>query len=64
MMTVHCVFSAVGTKLLTVLFSLFSVGKPERIRLPGNRRFRWEGNINLDLKHIGCGRGLDLSGSG
>jgi len=64
MMTMHCVFSAVGTTLLTVLFSLVSIGKPERIRLPGNPRFRWGDNISLDLKDIGFGRGLALSGSG
>jgi hypothetical protein len=28
------------------------VGKPERKRTLGRRRFRWEDNIRMDLKEI------------
>jgi hypothetical protein len=31
------------------------VGKPEGKRLPERPRHRWEENIKLDLKEIGCG---------
>jgi len=34
------------------------VGKPERKRPPGRPRHRWEDNIKMDLKEMGCG-GLD-----
>jgi hypothetical protein len=30
------------------------VGKPERKFLIGKSRFRWEDNINMDLKQTGC----------
>jgi hypothetical protein len=31
------------------------VGKPERRRLLGRPRRRWEDNIKMDLREIGCG---------
>jgi hypothetical protein len=31
----------------------FSVGKPERKRLFGRRRHRWENNIKLNLQEVG-----------
>jgi hypothetical protein len=34
------------------------VGKPERKRPIGRRRRRWEDNIKMDLKEVGCG-GMD-----
>jgi hypothetical protein len=34
------------------------VGKPERKRPLGRPLYRWEGNINMDLREIGCG-GMD-----
>jgi hypothetical protein len=41
------------------------VGKPEG-RIPlGRPRHRWEDNIKMDLREVGCGgHGLDQSGSG
>jgi hypothetical protein len=35
-----------------------SVGKPERKRPLGRARGRWEDNIRMDLKEVGCG-GMD-----
>jgi hypothetical protein len=37
------------------------VGKPEGKRQLGRPRGRWEDNINVDLKEVGCG-GMDLIG--
>jgi len=34
------------------------VGKPEGKRSPGRPRRRWEDNIKIDLKEVGCG-GMD-----
>ena len=34
------------------------MGKPEGWRPLGRPRLRWEGNIKMDLKEIGCG-GMD-----
>ena len=34
------------------------VGKPERKRPLGRPRHRWEDNIKMDLKEVGCG-GMD-----
>jgi hypothetical protein len=31
------------------------VGKPERRRPLGRPRLRWEGNIRLDIREVGCG---------
>jgi len=31
------------------------VGKPERKRPFGRKRRRWEGNIKMDLREVGCG---------
>jgi hypothetical protein len=31
------------------------VGKPEGRRLLGRPRHRWEDNIKMDLREIGCG---------
>ena len=31
------------------------VGKPERRRLLGRPRRRWEDNIRMDLREVGCG---------
>jgi hypothetical protein len=31
------------------------VGKPEGKRLVGKPRHRWEDNIKMDLKEVGCG---------
>jgi hypothetical protein len=39
------------------------VGKPEGKR-PGRPKYRWEDNIKMDLREIGCGYELDSSGSG
>jgi hypothetical protein len=33
-----------------------SVGKPEGKRPLGRPRRRWEGNINMDLQEVGCGK--------
>jgi hypothetical protein len=33
------------------------VGKPERKRLLGRPRSRWEDNIKMDLQEVGGGRG-------
>jgi hypothetical protein len=30
------------------------VGKPERKRLVGRPRHRWEDNIKMDLQEVGC----------
>ena len=35
------------------------VGKPEGRRPLGRPRCRWEDNIKMDLRHVGCG-GMDL----
>jgi hypothetical protein len=35
------------------------VGKPEGRRPLGRPRRRWEDNINMDLREVGWGRGLD-----
>jgi hypothetical protein len=41
------------------------VGKPEGKRPVGRPRSRWEHNIKMNLKQVGCGGyGLDLAGSG
>jgi len=29
-------------------------GEPEEKRLVGRRRLRWEDNIKMDLKEVGC----------
>ena len=34
------------------------VGKPERKRLHGRPRRKWEDNIKMDLQEVGCG-GMD-----
>ena len=34
------------------------VGKPEGKRRLGRPRYRWEDNIKMDLKEVGC-RGMD-----
>jgi hypothetical protein len=34
------------------------VGKPEGRRPLGRPRYRWEGNIKMDLQEVGCG-GMD-----
>jgi len=34
------------------------VGKPEGMRSPGRPRRRWEDNIKMGLKEVGCG-GMD-----
>ena len=31
------------------------VGKPEERRALGRPRLRWEGNIRMDLRKVGCG---------
>jgi hypothetical protein len=31
------------------------VGKPERKRTLGRPRRRWEDNINMDVREVGCG---------
>ena len=36
----------------------FLVGKPERKRPLGRPRRKWENNIKMDLKEVGCG-GMD-----
>jgi hypothetical protein len=40
------------------------VGKPEGKRLLGRPRRRWEDGIRINLREIGLGCGLDLTGSG
>jgi hypothetical protein len=35
------------------------VGKPEGRRPLGTPRRRWEDNIKMDLREVGCGGGLD-----
>jgi hypothetical protein len=35
------------------------VWKPERKRPLGRPKLRWEGNINIDLKKVGWGYGVD-----
>jgi hypothetical protein len=40
------------------------VVKPERRRPLGRPRRRWEDNIKVDLREVGWGHELDLSGSG
>jgi hypothetical protein len=40
------------------------VGKPEGRRPLGRPGRRWEDNIKIDLREVGWGRRLDLSGSG
>jgi len=37
------------------------VGKPERIKPLGRSKHRWDDNIKMEFKEIGCG--LDSSGS-
>jgi hypothetical protein len=39
----------------------FLVGKPEGKRPLGRPRRRWEGNIKMDLRIVGCG-GMDWIG--
>jgi hypothetical protein len=40
------------------------VGKPEGRRPLGRPRRRWEDNIKMDFREVGCGgHGLDQSGS-
>jgi hypothetical protein len=36
----------------------FLMGKPERKRLLGRPRRRWEDNIKMDVKQVGC-EGMD-----
>jgi hypothetical protein len=31
------------------------MGKPKRKRPLGRPKYRWEGNIKIDLREIGCG---------
>jgi len=40
------------------------VGKSEGKRLLGRTRHRLEDNIKTDLQEVGCGLGLDRTGSG
>jgi hypothetical protein len=41
------------------------VGKPEGKRPLGGPRLRFEDNIKMDLRYVGCGGyGLDIAGSG
>jgi hypothetical protein len=40
------------------------VGKPGKIRPLGRQRSRWEKGNRMDLREIGWGCGVDLSGSG
>jgi hypothetical protein len=48
-----------GEKIVKVL-----VGKPEGKRPLGKPRHRLEDGIRMDLREIGWGCGLDLTGSG
>jgi hypothetical protein len=34
------------------------VGKPERKRILGRPRCRWEDNIKMDLQEVECGEGV------
>jgi hypothetical protein len=38
---------------------MFLVGKPERSRQRGRPRRRWEDNINIYVREIGCGREVE-----
>jgi hypothetical protein len=40
------------------------VGKPEGKRPLGRPRRKWEDNIRMDFQEVGCGCGLDCTGSG
>jgi hypothetical protein len=40
------------------------IGIPEGKRSFERRRYRLDDNIKMDLKEVGLGGGLDLSGSG
>jgi len=40
------------------------VGRPEGKRPLGRPRHRWEDNIRMDLREVGCGCGMDGAGSG
>jgi hypothetical protein len=40
------------------------VGKPEGRRPLGRPRRRWEDNIEMDLREVRWGHGLDRAGSG
>jgi hypothetical protein len=31
------------------------MGKPERKRLLGRPKHRWEDNVNMDIQEVGCG---------
>jgi hypothetical protein len=35
------------------------VGKPEGRKRLGRPRLKWEGNIKMYLREVGCGNGLD-----
>jgi len=41
-----------------------SGGKPQRKRLLGRRRHRWEDDIKLDIQEMECKHGLDRSNTG
>jgi hypothetical protein len=41
--------------------TMFLVGKPDGKRPLGRPRCRWENNIRIDLKEVGCG-GMDWIG--
>jgi len=40
------------------------VGKLEEKRPLERPRHKWEDNIKMDLQEVGCGHGLNCSGSG
>jgi hypothetical protein len=40
------------------------VGKPEGNRPLGRPRRRWEDGIRMNIRDIGCGAGLNTTGSG
>ena len=40
------------------------VRKPEGKKSLERPRRRWEDNVKMDLQEVGCGHGLDWSGSG